>query len=97
MDRSAPERHDAVADELIDRARLLRYCVRDGLKIDRQLREQIIRCLLFCKSGEILQVREEHRHETLFDTKCQRSSRLDQLPDYIQRYERREGTQRSFE
>ena len=41
-DGCAPERHDAVADELIDGSVLVGDGPRDLLEIDRHLREQII-------------------------------------------------------
>ena len=95
MDRSAPERHDII-HELIDRAELLRYRVRDDLKIDRELREQIVWCHLLSECRKILQVGEKHRHEPLFDPERERSSSLDQLSHHIQRHERGERTQRGL-
>src|SRR5579871_955307 len=43
MRRSAPERHDAVADKLVDRTVLLRDGLRHDLEIARKLRKQIVR------------------------------------------------------
>ena len=42
MGGSAPERHDAVADELVDRTVLLCDCLRDDFEIAGKLREQVV-------------------------------------------------------
>jgi hypothetical protein len=58
------------------------------------LDQKVIRRERFGVAGKILQIGKEHGEEPRLDAGSQRNARLDQLPDHIERDERRERFQR---
>src|SRR6202011_3361409 len=94
LNRGIPERHDAVADELVDGSAFFRDRGGNLLEIGRDLRQQIVRRQGFGVRGKILQVGKEYREESRLDAKVQRNARLDELTDDVERHERRELFQR---
>src|SRR5260370_9430971 len=94
LNRSIPERHDAVADELVNGAAFFRYCRRDFLEIGRDLDQKIVRRESLGVAGEILQIGKENSDESRLDAQSQRNARLDELADSVARNERGERFQR---
>ena len=64
LNRGIPERHDAVADELVDGAAFFRDRGGNLLEIGRDLHQQIVRREGFGVRGKILQVGKEHGEES---------------------------------
>src|SRR5271166_1586434 len=95
LHRRIPERHDTVADKLVNGSTFLGNRSGDLLEIGRDLYEQIIRCEGLRMAGEILQIREEHRKESWLNTQSQWDTRLDELSDHVERNEGRKRFQRS--
>src|SRR5258708_38527682 len=93
LNRSIPERHDAVANELVNGSTFFRYSAGDLLEIGRDLDQQIVRRESFGVAGEILQIGKEHGEETRLDAQGQRDPRLDELANHVEGNEGGEGMQ----
>jgi len=87
LNRRIPERHDAIANELVDGPAFFRDGARHLLEIGRDLNQQIVRSQGFRVHGEILKVGKEHGEESRLNAQGQRNARFDELPDDIQRHE----------
>jgi hypothetical protein len=81
LNRGIPERHDAIADELVDGAAFLRDRGRDFLKVSRDLDQKVVRCQRFGVAGKVLQIGKEHGEESRLYAEGQRDAGLDQLAD----------------
>ena len=95
--RRAPEGHDAVADELVDRAGLLVDRLGDQLEIGRHAQQQLLRRQLLGQGREGLEIGEEDGEEAAVAAELQLLLRCRSWRDQADRHEGGERLDRGVE